>query len=150
MSLLCTLLNVMSFSKWASIASTSSNTDAALPIVCHFTQPCLTCFSLAHKTDGTRDHGGGGAHVKILTGMLVPFFLGLKFGQILLFWVGKFFSYFSGFRKISANSFGSDKFPAIFLGLPIFVSTNRRHLLLSIPSVLASDRRANNSILKAE
>ena len=36
-----------------------------------------------------------------------PYFLGLKFGQILFFWVGKFFSYFSGFRKISA----------IFLGL---------------------------------
>ena len=28
-------------------------------------------------------------------------FLGLRFGQILFFWVGKFFSYFSGFRKIS-------------------------------------------------
>ena len=31
-----------------------------------------------------------------------PIFLGLKFGQILFFWVGKFFSYFSGFRNISA------------------------------------------------
>ena len=31
-----------------------------------------------------------------------PIFLGLKFGQILFFWVGKIFSYFSGFRKISA------------------------------------------------
>ena len=30
-----------------------------------------------------------------------PIFLGLKFGQILFFWVGKFLSYFSGFRKIS-------------------------------------------------
>ena len=30
-----------------------------------------------------------------------PIFLGLKFGQILFFWVGQFFSYFSGFRKIS-------------------------------------------------
>ena len=88
-SLLCILLNVMSFSKWASITSTSSNPDAALPIVCHFTQPCLTCFSLAHKIDGTKETQGGGAHVKILTGMLV-LFLGLKFGQILFFWVGKF------------------------------------------------------------
>ena len=34
-------------------------------------------------------------------------FWGLKFGQILFFWVGKFCSYFSGFCKISA----------IFLGL---------------------------------
>ena len=51
-----------------------------------------------------------------------PIFLGLKFGQMLFFWVGNFFSYFSGFRKISAILFGSDKFPAIFLGLPIFVS----------------------------
>ena len=42
------------------------------------------------------------------------YFLGLKFGQILFFWVGKFFSYFSGFHKISAIFFGSDKFPAIF------------------------------------
>ena len=51
-----------------------------------------------------------------------PIFLGSKFGQILFFWVGKFFSYFSGFYKIPAVFFGSDKFPAIFLGLPIFVS----------------------------
>ena len=54
-----------------------------------------------------------------------PIFLGLKFGQILFFWVGKFFSYFSGFCKISTIFFGSDKFPAIFLGLPIFVSHTR-------------------------
>ena len=31
-----------------------------------------------------------------------PIFLGLKFGQILFFWVGKFFSYFSGFCRISS------------------------------------------------
>ena len=41
-----------------------------------------------------------------------PIFLGLKFGQILFFWISKFFSYFSRFRKISTT----------FLGLPIFVS----------------------------
>ena len=50
-----------------------------------------------------------------------PIFLGLIFGQILFFWVGKFFSYFSGFHKISAF-LGSDKFPAIFFSFPIFVS----------------------------
>ena len=50
-----------------------------------------------------------------------PTFLGLKFGQILFFWVGKFFSYFLGFEKFLLF-FGSDKFSAIFLGLPIFVS----------------------------
>ena len=61
-----------------------------------------------------------GAHVTILTGMPVlfwgfeiwpnPIFLA---GQIfqLLFWVLRNFCYF----------FGSDKFPTIFLGLPIFV-----------------------------
>ena len=43
-----------------------------------------------------------------------PIFLGLKFGQILFFWIGKFFGYFSGFRKISAIFWGSDKFPAFF------------------------------------
>ena len=58
--------------------------------------------------------GGGGAHVKILTGMLVLFFLGLKFGQILFFWVGKFFSYFSGFRKISAIFLGLTNFQLFF------------------------------------
>ena len=43
-----------------------------------------------------------------------PNFLGLEFGQILFFWARKFFSYFSGFCKISAIFWGSDKFPAIF------------------------------------
>ena len=51
-----------------------------------------------------------------------PIFLGLKFGQILFFWVGKFLSYVSGFCKISAIFWGLTNFPAIFLGLPIFVS----------------------------
>ena len=50
-----------------------------------------------------------------------PIFLGLKFGQILFFWVGKFFSYFSGFRKISAIFWSLTNFQYI-LGLPIFVS----------------------------
>ena len=56
----------------------------------------------------------GGAHVKILTGMLALFFLGLKFGQILFFWVGKFFSYFSGFCKISAIFLGLTNFQLLF------------------------------------
>ena len=51
-----------------------------------------------------------------------PIFLGLKFGQILFFWVGKFSSYFFlGFAKFPLF-FWSDKFPAIFWGVPIFVS----------------------------
>ena len=61
---------------------------------------------------------GGGAHVKIsIFGFEIwpsPIFAGLV----------KSFSYFSGFHKISATILGSDKFPAIFLGLPIFVSHN--------------------------
>ena len=51
-----------------------------------------------------------------------PTFLGLKFDQILFFWVGKFFSYFSGFCKISASFLGLTNFQLFFLGLPIFVS----------------------------
>ena len=41
---------------------------------------------------------------------MLVLFLGLKFGQILFFWDGKFFSYFSGICTISA----------IFLGLTNF------------------------------
>ena len=43
-----------------------------------------------------------------------PIFLGLKFGQILFFWVGKFLSYFSGFRKISATFLGLTNFQLFF------------------------------------
>ena len=114
MSLLCILLNVMSFSKWASIASTSSNTDAALLIVCCFTQPCLTCFSLAHKIDGKKETQGAGGTCQNFDRDARPIFLGLTFGQILFFWVGKFFSYFSGFRKISAIFFGLTNFQLFF------------------------------------
>ena len=64
----------------------------------------------------------GEAHAKILTGMLVLFFGGLKFGHILFFWVGKFFSYFFWVSQNFRYFLGSDKFPAILLGLPIFVS----------------------------
>ena len=54
--------------------------------------------------------GGGGGTCQNFDRDARPIFSGLKFGQILFFWVGKFFSYFSVFRKISA----------IFLGLTIF------------------------------
>ena len=43
-----------------------------------------------------------------------PIFLGLKFGQILFFWVGKLFSYFSGFCKISAIFLGLTNFELFF------------------------------------
>ena len=99
------------FSKWASITSTSSNPDAALPIVCSFTQPCLTCFSLAHKIDGTKETWG--AHVKILTGMLILFFwFEVWPNPIFLGW--QIFSYFSGFCKISAIFLGLTNFQLFF------------------------------------
>ena len=44
----------------------------------------------------------------------LPIFLGLKFGQILFFWVGKIFSYFSGFRKISTIFLGLTNFQLFF------------------------------------
>ena len=43
-----------------------------------------------------------------------PIFLGLKFSQILFFWVGKFFSYFSGFRKISTTFLDLTNFQLFF------------------------------------
>ena len=43
-----------------------------------------------------------------------PICLGLKFGQILFFWVGKLFSYFSGFCKISAIFLGLTNFQLFF------------------------------------
>ena len=43
-----------------------------------------------------------------------PIFLGLKFGQILFFWVGKFFSYFSGFRKNFCYFLGLTNFQLFF------------------------------------
>ena len=66
--------------------------------------------------------GGGGGTCQNFDRDAHPIFLGLKFDQILFFWVGQFFSYFSGFRKISAVFLGLNNFPAIFWGLPIFVS----------------------------
>ena len=52
--------------------------------------------------------------LRFLTGMLVPLFLGLKFGQILFFCIGKFFSYFSGFCKFSAIFVGLTNFHLFF------------------------------------
>ena len=62
----------------------------------------------------------GGAHVKILTGMLVLFF-GFEIWPNPIFLGWQFFSYFSGFRKISAIFLGLTYFQ-LFLGLLIFVS----------------------------
>ena len=47
-----------------------------------------------------KDPGGGGT-CQNFDRDARPIFLGLKFDQILFFWVGNFFSYFSGFHKIS-------------------------------------------------
>ena len=63
-----------------------------------------------------------------------PIFLGLKFGQILFFWVGKFFSYFSGFRKISAIFLDLTNFQ-LFFGSSYFCIThlnplNEEHAVL--------------------
>ena len=63
-----------------------------------------------------------------------PIFLGLKFDQILFFWVGKFFSYFSGFRKISPIFVDLTNFQ-IFFGSSNFCIThlnplNEEHTVL--------------------
>ena len=55
-----------------------------------------------HTSQGGGGGGGGGGTYQNLDSDAHPIFLGLKFGQILFFWVGKFFSYFSEFHKISA------------------------------------------------
>ena len=55
-----------------------------------------------------------GAHVKIFDRDARPIFLGLKSGQILFFWVGKFFSYFSGLCKVSAIFWGLTNFQLLF------------------------------------
>ena len=65
--------------------------------------------------------GGGGAHVKILTGMLVLFVWVCNLAKSYFSGLANFLAIFLGFAKFPLF-FGSDKFPAIFLGLPIFVS----------------------------
>ena len=49
----------------------------------------------------SRGGGGGGGTCQNFDRDARPILLGLKSGQILFFWVGKFFSYSSGFCKIS-------------------------------------------------
>ena len=67
-------------------------------------------------------HPRGGGTCQTFDRDARPIFLGLKFGQILLFWVGNFLAIFLGFAKFPLF-LGSDKFPAIFLGgLQVFVS----------------------------
>ena len=57
---------------------------------------------------------GGGGTCQNLDRDARPIFLGLKFGQIIFFWVGKFFSYFDGFYKISAILSGLTNFQLFF------------------------------------
>ena len=56
-----------------------------------------------------------------------PIFLGLKFSQVLFFWVGKFFSYFSGFHKIPAILWGLTNF-VLFLWVLLFCITHLNRL----------------------
>ena len=56
-----------------------------------------------------------------VTGMLILVF-GFEILPNPIFLGWQIFRYFSGFRKISDIFLGVDKFPAIFFGLPIFVS----------------------------
>ena len=58
--------------------------------------------------------GGGGGTCQNFDRDARPIFLGLKFGQILFFWVGNFFSYFSGFRRISSIFLGLANFQLFF------------------------------------
>ena len=64
---------------------------------------------------------GGEAHVKILTGLLVLFFGVWNLAKSYFSGLPNFLAIFLGFAKFPLF-FGSDKLPAIFLGLPIFVS----------------------------
>ena len=85
--------------------------------------------------------GGGGGTCQNLDRDARPIFLGLKFGQILFFWVGNFFSYFSGFRKISANFLGLTNFQ-LFFGSSNFCIThlnplNEEHTVLKNKIIVA-------------
>ena len=83
-------------------------------------QPCLTCFLIGSQNKWHKRDPGGTC--QNFDRDARPIFLGLKFGQNLFFWVGKFFWLFFWVSQNFRYCFGSDKFPAIFLGLPIFVS----------------------------
>ena len=70
-----------------------------------------------------------------------PIFLGLKFGQILFFWVGKFFSYFSGFCKISAIFLGLTNFQLFFRSSSFCIThlnpLNEEHTVLKNKIIVA-------------
>ena len=82
----------------------------------------------------SRARGGGGGTCQNFDRDAHPIFLGLKFGQILFFWVGKFFSYISGFRKIFTIFLGLTNFQ-LFFGSSNFCIThlnplNEEHTVL--------------------
>ena len=72
-----------------------------------------------------------------------PIFWGLKFGQILFFWLGiiKFVSYFSEFRKISAIFLGLTKFQLCFGSSNFCISQlnplNEEHTVLKNKIIVA-------------
>ena len=107
MSLLCILLSVMSFSKWASDRVQQFQPRCSIADCLPFYTAMLNMLLIGSQNRWHKRDLGGGGTCQNFDRDARPIFLGLKFGQNLFFWVGKFFSYFSGFRKISA----------IFLGL---------------------------------
>ena len=85
--------------------------------------------------------GGGGGTCQNFDRDAHPIFLGLKFGRILFFWVGKLFSYFSGFCKICAIFLGLTNFQLVF-GSSNFCSThlnplNEEHTVLKNKIIVA-------------
>ena len=70
------------------------------------------------------------------------YFLGLKFGQILFFWVGNFLAIFLGFAKFPLF-FWVWQISSYFLGLPVFCIThlnpsNEEHTVLKNKIIVAS------------
>ena len=59
----------------------------------------LQCLSMLIQGKIKCDKTPGGGTCQNFDRDARPIFLGLKFGQILFFWVGRYFSYFSGFAK---------------------------------------------------
>ena len=62
---------------------------------------CINTFSILYTTSNEKFSlaGGGGGTCQNFDRDACPIFLGLKFGQILFFWVGKFLAIFLGFAK---------------------------------------------------
>ena len=85
--------------------------------------------------------GGGGGTCQNFDRDARPIFLGLKFGQILFFWVGKLFSYFSGFCKISAIFLGLTNFQLFFWVFQFLYHTleslNEEHTVLKNKIIVA-------------